>query len=288
MLPLQAEKRKLGGMAPDDYEPTPPEYVFGHSDEELRRLAFQAALIEPITGRLLADAGVEAGMRVLDVGTGLGDVALLVAEIVGESGAVVGIDRAPAAIAVARQRASDLPNVSFRVGDPAEIAFATPFDAVVGRYVLQFQPDPAELLRLVASRVRPGGIVAFHELDWSGHRSVPPVPSWDRCCQLVVDAIAAGGANLDTGSRLPSLFAEAGLPAPSLRMTTIVGAGANSHDTVGRMANLVRSLRQRIEQDGLAEPGEIDTLLHRLPDDVSAEASFIAAASEVTAWSRLT
>jgi protein-L-isoaspartate O-methyltransferase len=275
-------------MATDDRAATPSEYVLGHSDDELHRLAFQAALIEPITRRLLADAGIEAGMRVLDVGTGRGDVAMLVAEIVGENGAVVGVDRAPAAIAVAEQRAADLPNVSFSAGDPAEIEFASPFDAVVGRYVLQFQPDPAQLLRLLASRLRPGGIVAFHEIDWSGHRSVPPVPSWDRCCQLVIHAIAAGRANLDTGSRLPSFFAAAGLPAPSMGMTTIVGAGANSHDVVERMANLVRSLRPRIEQDGLADPGEIDALMLRLPDEVIADASFIAAASEVTAWLRLT
>jgi len=101
-------------------------------------------------------------------------------------------------------------------------------------------------------------------------------------------AIAAGGANLDTGSRLPSIFAAAGLPAPSLGMTTIVGAGTNSHDVLERMAGLVRSLRPRIEHDGLADPGEIDALLQRLPDEVAAHGSFIAAASEVRAWSRLT
>ena len=286
-MPLRAESRKLGEVSSGDREAARSEYVLGHSDEELHRLAFQAALVAPITRGLLAEAGLEAGMRVLDVGTGRGDVALLVAELVGEGGAVVGVDRAPAAIAVAQQRASDLANVSFCAGDPAKITFASPFDAVVGRYVLQFQPDPAALLRLLASRLRPGGIVAFHELDWSGHRSVPPVPSWDRCCQLVGQAIAAGGAHLDTGSRLPSYFAAAGLPAPSLRMTTIVGAGANSHHVLERMANLVRSLRPRIEHDELAEPGEIDALIHRLPDEVAAHASFIAAASEVTAWSRL-
>jgi hypothetical protein len=71
-------------------------------------------------------------------------------------------------------------------------------------------------------------------------------------------------------------------------MTTIVGAGAKSHDVLERMANLVRSLRPLIERDGLADPGETDALVQRLPDDVAAHASFIAAASEVTAWSRLT
>jgi precorrin-6B methylase 2 len=275
-------------MAIDEGAASASEYVFGHSEAELHRLAVQAALVEPITRQLLADAGVEAGMRVLDVGTGRGDVALLVAEIVGKSGSVVGVDRAPAAIVVAQQRAAELPNVSFRAGDPTEIAFTSRFDAVVGRYVLQFQSDPAEVLRLLAAHVRPGGIVAFHEIDWSGHRSVPSVPSWDRCCRLVTRAIAAGGANLDTGGRLPSFFAAAGLPAPSMRMTTIVGAGANSNDIVERMAGLARSLGPRIEELGLADPGEIETLARRIPDDVAASASFIAAASDVTAWSRVT
>ena len=66
-------------------EPKLAPYVFGHSDVELRRLAFQAALVEPVTRRLLVEAGVTSGMRVLDVGTGRGDVAFLVAELVGET-----------------------------------------------------------------------------------------------------------------------------------------------------------------------------------------------------------
>lgn len=200
---------------------------------------------------------------------------------------MVGVDRAPAAVAVAQRRAADHPNVSFKAGDPAEIAFSSPLDAVVGRYVLQFQSDPAGLLRSLTAKVRPGGIIAFHEVDWTGHRSVPPVPSWDRCCRLATDAIRAGGANLDAGSRLPSIFAAAGLPAPSIRMATIVGAGSNSHDVLERMANLIRSLRPTIEELGLANPDEIDELAERLPEDVAASASFITTGSEVAAWVRL-
>ncbi|HKB19915.1 MAG TPA: hypothetical protein VKC65_02800, partial [Gaiellaceae bacterium] len=52
---------------------TPVGYVLGHSEAELRRLTFQADLIEPITRELLVDAGIEEGMRVLDIGTGRGD-----------------------------------------------------------------------------------------------------------------------------------------------------------------------------------------------------------------------
>jgi SAM-dependent methyltransferase len=266
-------------------------YVLGHSEAELRRLAFQAALIEPVTRQLLVDAGVVNGMRVIDVGTGRGDVAFLAAELVGETGSVVGVDSAPAAVATARERAasSSLANVSFVEGDPADLAFTTPFDAVVGRYVLQFHPDPAAMLRRLTAHLRPGGIVAFHEVDWTGYRSVPPVAIWDRCCALVSGVIADGGADIKSGSKLPSIFAAAGLPAPSMRVSSIVGAGANCSDAVQRLSGLVLSLLPSMEERGLVGPGELDTesLVQQMVDDVSATASFVVAASEVTAWSAL-
>jgi SAM-dependent methyltransferase len=265
-------------------------YVFGHSEVELRRLAIQAELIDPVTRRLLVEAGVTSGMRVLDVGTGRGDVAFLVAELVGETGSVVGVDRAPAAVAVARERAerASLSNVSFFEGDPAELTFTVPFDAVVGRYVLQFQPEPSVMLRRVVTHLVPGGTAAFHEIDWTGYRSYPPVALWDRCCGLVLQAVEAGGADTHAGSKLPSTFAAAGLPAPSMQMSAIVGAGANCGDAVQRLVGLVATLLPMIEERGLVEPRELeaDTLAQRLVEDVTASASFVVAASELTAWCR--
>jgi SAM-dependent methyltransferase len=268
--------------------PGPEAYVFGHSEVELERLAFQAELVGPFTRQLLVDAGVTSGMRVLDVGTGRGDVAFLAADLVGESGQVVGVDRAPEAVAVAQERAerAGLANVSFVQGDPADMSFEMPLDAVVGRYVLQFQPEPAEMLGRLASRLRPGGIFAFHEIDWAGHRSSPPVALWDRCCDLVVDAVATGGAEIHSGSKLPSWFVQAGLPAPSMRMAAIVGAGANCQDAAKRLAGLVATLLPALEQRRLVEPGELDprTLVARLVREVTATASFVVAASELTGW----
>jgi hypothetical protein len=154
---------------------------------------------------------------------------------------------------------------------------------------LQFLPDPAAALRQLVTYLRPRGILAFHEIDWTGHRSHPPVPIWDRCCALVIDAIAAGGAEIASGSRIPSIFANAGLPAPSLAMTTLVGAGANSHVVVSRLANLVVSLLPTLQERGLAAPNELDPerLAQQIADDVAASASFVAAGSEVTAFARL-
>ena len=60
-----------------------PAYVFERSVDEYQRLTQQAALFEPMTERLFRDAGVTSGMRVLDLGSGVGDVAFLAARIVG-------------------------------------------------------------------------------------------------------------------------------------------------------------------------------------------------------------
>ena len=112
-------------------QPGDPKYGLGHTDRELERLQTQAGTLEPFTRRLFLDAGVEPGMRVLDVGSGVGDVAFIAAEIVGDSGEVVGTDRSAKALDVAKKRALDhsMDNVSFLRGDPTELTFDDGFDA---------------------------------------------------------------------------------------------------------------------------------------------------------------
>src|ERR1700691_5438057 len=102
-------------------EASDPEYVLGHTDRELDRLKAQARLIEGDTRQFLCEAGIEAGMRVLDIGSGAGDVAFLAAKLVGASGEVIGTDKSAAAIAASSRSAQErgLSNVSFREGDPA-------------------------------------------------------------------------------------------------------------------------------------------------------------------------
>jgi 2-polyprenyl-3-methyl-5-hydroxy-6-metoxy-1,4-benzoquinol methylase len=80
-------------------------YAMGYTQHELERLMFQARLLRPMTEWLLRSAGIEPGMRVLDVGSGAGDVALLAAELVGSSGSVTGIDRDVRSVGLAEHRA---------------------------------------------------------------------------------------------------------------------------------------------------------------------------------------
>jgi ubiquinone/menaquinone biosynthesis C-methylase UbiE len=141
-------------------------------------------------------------MRVLDVGSGPGDVAFLAAQLVGSGGSVVGTDKAATAVALARSRASSkgLRNVAFREGDPAQMTFDQPFDAIVGRMILMHCGDPPAMLRKLAAHVQPGGVMVFLEPAWSFARSRPLVPLYERCCQWVVEVFRSAGFDADMAS----------------------------------------------------------------------------------------
>lgn len=266
-------------------------YDLGHAAAEVDRLRVQATVMAPLTRRLFEEAGIGPGMRILDIGSGAGDVALLLADMVGPAGEVVGTDLAPEAVMVARERieALGLGNITFREGDPGEMAFDRPFDACVGRYILMFLADPAATLRAVAHHVRPGGSVAFHEVDWDGARSVPPVPTFDRCCAWLSETWRRVDANPRMGMYLHQTFLAAGLPAPSLRLEAIIGGAADDPQRLLITSEIVRSMVSTIERVGVATAAEIDadTLNDRLLGELRRNGGVIAGRSEIGAWCRL-
>lgn len=264
-------------------------YSLGHSQAELDRLSAQAHLIEPITRRFFVDAGIGPGMRVLDVGSGAGDLALLARELVGPEGGVVGTDRGSTALVVARERARSMTNVTFLDGDPSEMTFPEPFDAVVGRYVLMHQPDPVAVVRKLLAHLRPGGIVVFHEPYRAGIRSFPPLAAYDRGWELVDETFRRSGADPLMGIKLHATFVAAGLPPPSMRMESVIAGGAASSDVVHFEMDVVGTLVPEMERLGVATANEAaaDTLADRVLAEAAASESVVVGRSEVGAWSRL-
>jgi ubiquinone/menaquinone biosynthesis C-methylase UbiE len=132
---------------------------------------------------LFLDAGLTKGMRVLDVGCGVGDVSLLCADLVGPKGEVVGVDRDSLAVSAAQERLRTtwIGGVKCLEGDLRTLDFDTPFDAVVGRLVLMYTPDPADSLWALLPHLRPQGIMVFQETDFSVlPTGTPPSPLYQR------------------------------------------------------------------------------------------------------------
>jgi SAM-dependent methyltransferase len=264
-------------------------YAMGRSEAETERLIRQSGFYAPFTRRLFEQAGLGPGMRVLDVGTGAGDVALIAAEMVGASGSVVGVDRNPEVLQTARARADrvGLTNATFVEGDAAELELDGGFDAAVGRLVLMHQPDPAKTLRSVAAKVRGGGIVAFQEYNATVRSMVacPPTPLWDRALGWIATALERAGVKTEMGFGLRRAFLDAGLPEPRMELNAPVGGGPR-WGGYEFAAETLRTLLPLMERFGIATAEEVgvDTLAERLREEMVESGGVCKPPEMVSAW----
>ena len=176
--------------------------------------------------------------------------------------------------------------MQFHVGTIDALDLGEPFDAVVGRYVLQFQADPAALLAAVAARAAPGGLVVFHEIDWSGVSSDPAVPTFERLRAAIERTIEESGANVHSGLGLPAVFASAGLGDPVVRIEQAAGAGANARDVLQLMADLAETLAPNLVRLGAVREDEldVDALVERMVGEATRLHSFVRSHLQVGAW----
>lgn len=264
-------------------------YVLGHSGRELARLEQQAAFFADATRELLLRAGLKPGMRVLDVGCGVGDVAAIAADIVGSGGEVTGIDISAGAIAIAdaRMKATGRDRVRFLEASMESFDELSGFDAVVGRFILVHMPDPATLLRALVPRLDPGTMVAFIEMDMSTGACVPPSPLLAENLARIMEVYRRTGRQMDMGSALFPTFRAAGL-APRLAGFTRIGDGAEAAG-IHFFVESVRSLLPFMEKLGIAQAHEvdIDTLYDRLSKQIDAE-TCVFYPRLVGAWAKTT
>jgi ubiquinone/menaquinone biosynthesis C-methylase UbiE len=264
------------------------DYALGYTDAEHDRLIRQAALIAPYTERLFREAGIGPGHRVLDLGSGMGDVSMLVAKLVGASGAVVGIERDATSIERARARVATagLRNVTFLKTDVNKIVIDQPFDAAVGRYILMFLPDPVSVLQSAVRLVRPGGVLAFHEPSWRPMLALGDrLPLWSCVLRSIHETILRSGANPEMGLALYSIFQEIGLPPPKMHLEIPMGSDIGF---VRVISDLVCSLQPLAKQHGVAveELGNLETLPERICAEIAAANTVVSIVPLLGAWSR--
>lgn len=253
--------------------PTVSAYALGHSENEQQRLEEQGAVLRPATERWLREAGLGAGMRILDVGCGTGAVTRLAAGLVGPTGTVLGVDRSADVIATAHRAAAarDLTQVAFAAADINDFAPDRPVDALIGRLVLMYQPDPAATLRHLARSVRPGGIVAFADYVFSPPLALPPRPLYAQAYGWAVETVRRSTPNADLGARLHRVYADAGLPEPVVRYEVVAAIGVDP--AFERLvADVVRSVLPLAEELGVVSAAEADvgTLLARMVAEAEA------------------
>ena len=167
--------------------------------------------------RLVADARLRSGMRVLDLGSGTGYPALLAAQTIGPTGSVLGIDLAEDMLAAAGRKAKrlGLSNVTFRTGDVTTLPFeAASFDAVTSRFCLMFLPEIPNAAAEIARVLKPGGWIAA--AVWSAPEKNPSLSISMNAIKQVVelptpDPAAPGIFRLAEPGDLAGMLQRAGL-----------------------------------------------------------------------------
>jgi SAM-dependent methyltransferase len=270
-----------------------PVYVMGRSEDETRRLEERAKFFAPLTRHFFQDAGICAGMRVLDMGSGAGDVSFLVADLVGPAGSVVGVDVNPDVVRTASTRAQTLglTHVCFMHGDIRDLMLDREFDAVVGRLVLMYSADPAATLRSALHHVRSHGLAAFHEMNvgapvWSD----PVSPLHQLLGRCVSEAFARGGVEMAMGTRLHEVFVASGLEPPQMCTDAIIGTGEEwaRRFAAAFGAGILRSMLPAILEYGVATESELDldTFDERYVNEIVRQGSVVQWIPFVGAWAR--
>lgn len=234
-------------------------YTHGHHESVLRSHRWRTA--ENSAGYLLPH--LRPGMSLLDVGCGAGTItAGLAARL--SPGRVVGIDPSAEVVAQARAVAGQGPGAArVEVGDVETWdGGGARFDVVHAHQVLQHVPDPPAVLRAMAGRCVPGGLVAARDGDYSAFDWYPRLPELDRWLELYRTVHRANGGEPDAGPRLLSWAHEAGLDDVTVSASVWCFATEADRAWWGGTwaARTVQSLGPQLVARGLSTPAELQDI----------------------------
>jgi len=263
----------------------PDSYVLRGGQAGAARLRLINRVKWPTTERLLATAGLRAGMRVLDFGCGSGEVTRRMAALVGaEGGEVVGIDLDPSILRLARREAEDsnLP-VIFRHLGAEELEEVATYDFAYARYLLSHLRHPERALEAMARALRPGGRLAVEDIFFPGHVCYPPNAAFDRYVELYQAVVRAKGADPAIGPRLMDMALEAGLIEVQVELVVPVfrdGEGKR----IGQVT--VEHIREAALGAGLATSTEVDAIVAELEAFADDERTLMSIAPTFQVWGR--
>ena len=264
-------------------------YVLGGTLTEQQRLILQARGLEAHARALLDQLPIEPGARIVDVGCGPIGVMDLMSERVGPDGVVVGIEREPRFVDMAR---SELKQRGLRNVEVVHaVALRTgleknAFDLVHARLVLINLPTATQraLLTEMLALVRPGGTIALQEYDAISYACHPEHPSWNVLLTIYNEAFHTAGGNEYVGRSLASLLRSIG--AQDVEVLARVGFPKVGDYQRTHLLSLISSMRDRILASGRTSDVVLKEHMDTLSAHLSDPATTLVDKLLIQAWGR--
>jgi len=190
---------------------TEKDYILGTHREELERLGLQHRVWRPYVLKAWQKAGITEGSNVFDVGAGPGYATADIADIVGERGSVVAIERSSNFIEHLKNKvAADRNNIKIYnldlMDDPIP---ESNFDFVWCRWVACFVNSPKKLVKKLADSLKPGGKLIFHEyIHYESWKLLPPNPQQKKFVDIVMKTWRENGGEPNIAAELPQMLHE--------------------------------------------------------------------------------
>ncbi len=203
------------------------EYVLGTDADELARLGFQHRLWSEQAYALWERAGFRPGQTILDVGCGPGFATLDLAQLIGNTGRVIGVDASDRFIGYLKSQitARGMTNVDVRVGDVQKLELPpASVDAAYARWVMCFVPDPDAVVAGVARALKPGGVFTIQDyFNYTAISLAPKSAAFDRVIAAVSKSWKQHGGDDDIVGRLPAILANNGFTVREIKPILRVG-----------------------------------------------------------------
>jgi ubiquinone/menaquinone biosynthesis C-methylase UbiE len=263
------------------------QYVLGYRQQEQERLQQQAQQLAHESSWLFDQVGVLPGARAVEIGCGPEGCLELLSKCVGPTGSVVGVERSPDAVALARQLVADrgLRNVEVLERDArsTELPRAS-FDLATARLVLVNVPQPEQIVAEAVALVRPGAWVALHEADYISHVCDPPLHAWTALVELLATYSEQNGIDPFVGRKLPRLLRAAGLL--EVRVNPIVHVYPPGHGRRNILLDFAENLSQRILARALIGERELTELKEALREHLDDPDTLVVSHLFIQAWGR--
>ena len=240
------------------------EYIHGTDPEEQQRLSL---LNDLLNERSLSALSVQGGERILDVGSGLGQLSRGMARAAGSAGWVVGVERDPDQLGEAQRLAEDegeVDLVDFRQGDASDLPLDDDewgtFDLAHTRFLLEHVPSPQSIVDDMVRALRPGGRIILEDDDHDVLRLWPEPEGVYEVWQAYIEVYRRLGNDPNIGRKLSGMLHTAGadLTRCDWLFFGACAGEASFAAFVENFAGVVESAREQIESQTNVSGQQVD------------------------------